>query len=245
VLDSFHRLRFLILDLKHVLAIDESACRLLLQLGTRLSEQNRSIVFSRTGHLPLLRRYMKAKLGAQFESTYQVFADNDLALEWCENKWLQQQSAGAAHVQPVALESNDLFRDLTSEELKVITDRLVHRSYREGEVVVEIGAKAEEIFLIYRGSAAITIPLANGAQRRLGVFSAGMAFGEVAMLDGAPRSAVVKAETDLECYLLKRNNFEALDSDHPRIKVTLLRNMALGLARLLRKATREVGVFDY
>ena len=245
VLDGFEPLQYLILDLKHVLAIDESACRLLFQLRTRFAAQNRFLVFSRTGHLPALRRYMKAKLGAQFENAFQAFADNDMALEWCESKWLEAQSPGSARVGSAPLESYDLFRDLTPQELEVVADRLEHRAYRQGEVIVEIGAKAREVFLIRRGSATITIPLANGAQRRLGVFSAGMAFGEVAMLDGAPRSAVVRADTDMECHLLKHEDFEALEEHHPHIKVTLLRNMALGLARLLRKVTREVGVFDF
>jgi glutaminase len=72
-----------------------------------------------------------------------------------------------------------------------------------------------------------------------------MAFGEVGMLDHAPRSAVVTAQTEVECHLLKRSDFEGLGATHPRIQSTLLRNMALGLARLLRKATREMSVFDY
>jgi glutaminase len=245
VLDSLDDLQYLTLDLKHVLAIDESACRLLFQLRARLGLQNRQMVFSRAGHLLTLRRYMKAKLGAQFESGFRAFDDSDLALEWCENSWLQAQTPGREETGPAAIESYDLFRGLTAEEIEVITGLLEHRSYRQGEVMVEIGSEAREVFLIQRGSATITIPLANGAQRRLGVFSAGMAFGEVAMLDGAPRSAVVIAETEVECHLLKQDKFEALEQTHPRIKVTLLRNMALGLARLLRKATREISVFDY
>jgi glutaminase len=112
-------------------------------------------------------------------------------------------------------------------------------------VVVDIGAEAREIFFLHRGAVSISVPLPNGGQRRLGVFSPGMAFGEVAMLDQAPRSAVVRAETEVECHLLERDDFEALEQTHPHIKVALLRNMALSLARLLRKATREVGVFDY
>ena len=95
------------------------------------------------------------------------------------------------------------------------------------------------------GAAAILLGLASGAQKRLGLFSPGMAFGEVAMLDGARRSATVLAETDVECHLLKRDAFDALGETHPRIKIVLLTNMALGLARLLRKATREFSVFDH
>jgi len=47
VLNAPASLRFLILDLKHVLAIDESACRLLYQLSLQLTSQDRTVVFSR------------------------------------------------------------------------------------------------------------------------------------------------------------------------------------------------------
>jgi glutaminase len=138
-----------------------------------------------------------------------------------------------------------LFRGLTAEEIRQVTAVLEHRSYPRNGVIVEAGAEAGEIFFLHRGSARITLALASGAQKRLGLFSPGMAFGEVAMLDGARRSATVVAETEVECHLLKRDAFDALGKTHPRIKIVLLTNMALGLARLLRKATREFSVFDY
>ncbi len=87
------------------------------------------------------------------------------------------------------------------------------------------------------------IRLADGGQKRLGVFSPGMSFGEIAMLDGAPRSACVVADTDVTCDILALEDFERLGFTHPRIKIVLLKNMALGFARLLRKANREMSLF--
>jgi glutaminase len=203
------------------------------------------MVFSRAGHLPVLRRYFRARLGPDFETGYLAFEDNDLALEWCENKWLDQRLPPLTTADATPIESYELLQGLTPQEIHIVAALFEHRSYRQDQVMVDIGAPANEVFLIHRGSASITLPLPNGTQRRLGLFSPGMCFGEVAMLDGAPRSAVVKAETDVECHLLKRNDFESLEQGHPRIKITLLRNMALGIARLLRKSTREAGVFDY
>jgi glutaminase len=67
----------------------------------------------------------------------------------------------------------------------------------------------------------------------------------MAMLDRAPRSAVVTADMEVTCELLKLDDFEALSGTHPNIKITLLKNLALGLCRKLRKANREISVFDY
>jgi CRP-like cAMP-binding protein len=110
--------------------------------------------------------------------------------------------------------------------------------------MVEIGAEANEIYFIHRGSASVGLKLSSGAQKRLGVFSPGMSFGEVGMLDRAPRSATVTAATDVECHVLTQEAFDALGETHPRIKITLLTNMAIGVARLLRKATREISIFE-
>jgi CRP-like cAMP-binding protein len=145
----------------------------------------------------------------------------------------------------VPIESYELCRGLTRDEVRLLGAVLEHRRYRQGEVMVQVGAESREIFFIHRGTAVITLEQGDGKQRRLGIFPAGMAFGEIGMLDGAPRSAVVTAETELECHLLKREDFEALGERSARIKIILLKNMALGLARLLRKATREMSVFDH
>jgi glutaminase len=245
VLESLEDLQHLVLDLKHVLALDESACRLLYQLQTQLAAHHCTLIFSRSGHLPALRRYMKAKLGARFEAEHRAFDDNDLALEWCENRWLDSRRVPSTDGAATPIEAYELLRGLGPEDLRVVAGLLEHRAFRPNDVIVDMGAEAREVFFLHRGSVSISVPLPSGAQRRLGVFAPGMAFGELAMLDQAPRSAVVRAETDVECHLLQRDDFEALERTHPHIKITLLRNMALGLARLLRKATREVGVFDY
>ncbi len=245
VLDSDEPLEFLILDLKYVMSVDESACRLLLELAAILRARGRQLVYSRAGRLSALRRYMRAKLADRFESEYRAFDDNDIALEWCEERMLNARWPARVEREARAAESYDLFRGLTPEEISQVTRVLERRSYRRGQVIVETGAEAGEIYFVQRGSATIVLQLASGAQKRLGLFSPGMAFGEVAMLDCAKRSATVVAETEVACDLLKREDFDALGATHPRIKIVLLTNMALGLARLLRKATREFSIFDY
>lgn len=245
VLDAANDLQYMVLDLKHVPGIDESACLMLYQLTLDLASRHKTLIFARSSHLPALRRFMKAKLGERFDAIYRAFDDTDVALEWCENQWLSQKlPAGTGDgARPIA--SYDLFRGLTPEEIQTVAARLESRSFRRGESLIEMGAPANEIFFIHRGCATVTLTLACGSERRLGLFSPGMAFGEVGMLDYSPRSAVVTAQTEVECHLLTRAQFDALGESHPHIQITLLRNMALNLARLLRKATREMSTFDY
>ena len=55
----------------------------------------------------------------------------------------------------------------------------------------------------------------------------------------------VETTTDVECGILKLDQFEPLAQTHPRIKIVLFTNMALGIADRLRQATRAISVFDY
>ena len=110
--------------------------------------------------------------------------------------------------------------------------------------MARIGAPSLEVFFIPSGLATVTVPVASGTQKRLGAFSAGMALGQMSFLDRAPRSAAITGETDVECDILKLDEIEPLAQAHPRIKIVLFTNMALGIADRLRKATRAMSVFD-
>jgi glutaminase len=232
-----------ILDLKHVLSINESASRLFYQLLLKLQAQAKPMLFTNLARTPQLRRYMKAKFKEQCTQSFQVFDDNDAALEWCENRLLARKveaSEPDADAGPVTYE---LLENLNSEEVEVIRSLLERRRYSPGESIVSFGAPAGELFFLARGRASVTVPQARGSHKRLATFSPGMSFGEMAMLDQAPRSAAVTADTEVECELLTMEEFERLGSAHPHIQVVLLRNLALGLSRRLRRANREMSVF--
>lgn len=245
VLGSADGLDYLVLDFQHVQTVDESACRLFHQLTARLDSLGKKVVFARANRLSALRRYMKAQFGDQFDSAYRAFDDNDLAMEWCENQWLGKHLESRTELPSAECDAYELFQGLSRDEVQIVSAVLKNRRFQKDEVIVEMGAPAEEVFFIKRGSVVIRLKMASGAQKRLGAFSAGMAFGEVGMLDGSPRTAMVVAETEVECDILTRAAFDALGESHPRIKMTILKNMALGVSKLLRKATREISVFEY
>lgn len=62
-------------------------------------------------------------------------------------------------------------------------------------------------------------------------------FGELALLDSDSRSASVYAVTDVECYVIKKNDFERLCVDDPRIGYYIIKEMAKSLSTRLRKMT--------
>jgi len=92
VLDSLSATDYLVLDLKRVLELNESACRLLYQLLLKLSDLGKAVIFTHVDRFPLLRRFMKVKLAVRYEELFRAFEDNDPALEWCENRLLESPS---------------------------------------------------------------------------------------------------------------------------------------------------------
>lgn len=231
----------LILDLKHVPEMNESAGRLLYQLLLRLRQEGRHLIFTHAAQCSSLRRYLKIKLGAEFEGSYRAFDDSDLALEWCEDIILRRH--GATPCDPShTTEDYEIFAGLSATDIKVMRSHFQRRHYRAGEVVVTAGGPADELFLVHAGRASVTITPSDHVAKRLAAFSPGMVFGEMAILDRSPRSASVVADTDLICDVLAVADFDRLDATAPQIKILILRNLAEGLSRKLRRALRENSV---
>ena len=236
---------YLIFDMRRVLGINESAARLFVQFLRQMEALGKPVLFSHDAHLPFLRRYAKAKIGGAHERVVRSFDDTDLALEWCENQILDR--ALPAHASHAGVEFSDyeLLQGLSGKELTTIGAMLQRRIYQQGETIVQFGDEAREMFFLARGSVSVSITLDSGGTKRLATFSPGMAFGEMAVLDGARRSAVVVADTDVECDLLTVEDFQRLIDSHPRIKIALLRNISLSLCRKLRKANRELSALGH
>jgi CRP-like cAMP-binding protein len=244
VLEGLNGTDYLVLDLKRVLDLNESACRLLYQLLVKLAQLGKPIIFAHVDRFPLLRRYMKVKLAARYDELFRSFEDNDPALEWCENRLLEKILSTRSVNQRVNPKDYELFADLNDDELAIVTALLKTRSYQRSEVIIHVGDEARHLFFLARGNVSVLINLPSGVPKRLATFSAGMCFGEMAVIDGAPRSALVQSDTDVECDLLALEDLTLLGKTHPSIKIKLLMNLSLGLCRKLRKANREIGILE-
>jgi len=244
LIGCFEDTQQLILDFKRVLTLNESACRLFYEMLLKLAAQDKPALFSHISHLPLLRRYLKAKLGKRFEKVFQPFDDNDHALEWCENQLLKKNLPARPLSRAIKVAQYELCEHFTAEELKIFGALLERRTFAADETIINIGDEAREMFFLARGSVSVFVPQSGDARRRLATFSAGMIFGEMALIDGAPRSAMIVADSEVECDVLSLEEFSKLASFHPVIKIKILKNLNLSLCRRLRKANRELSLFD-
>ena len=118
-----------------------------------------------------------------------------------------------------------LFSDLSEISLKVITDKMVARSYDKEKMILIEESAGETFFLISKGSVKITRMSDDGREVILAILGEGDFFGEMALLDGEGRSANVVALEDAEVLTLQRSDFLDILERFPKIAIHLLKEL--------------------
>jgi CRP-like cAMP-binding protein len=114
-----------------------------------------------------------------------------------------------------------IFEGLDRRELERIAASMKQRTFRSGDTVTTEGQGGVGFFVIEDGTAKVTV---GGEDRR--TLGSGDYFGEVALLTDSPRTATIKAETDLRCYGMTSWDFKPLVETHGSIAWKLLQAMA-------------------
>ena len=106
------------------------------------------------------------------------------------------------------------------------------RRFRRGEVIFHAGDPGDALFIIVSGEVKIAVPSESGEEAILTTLREGDVFGELALLDGAPRSATAAALVASETVVLPRDRFRELVATEPAIRDALLASLAGELRRL-------------
>ena len=124
-----------------------------------------------------------------------------------------------------ALSTVEIFADMDRRQSEQIARLLKERAFAKGETVIMEGTGGAAVFIIKSGEAAVT---RKGVH--LATLGPGEHFGEIALIDGGPRTATVSAATDLVCWGLTFWEFRPLVERNGAIAWKLLQ----ALARRLR-----------
>jgi CRP/FNR family cyclic AMP-dependent transcriptional regulator len=106
------------------------------------------------------------------------------------------------------------------------------RRFRRGEVIFHVGDPGDALFVIVSGEVKISLPSETGDEAILATLRPGDVFGELALLDGAPRSASASALTPAETVILPRDRFRELIATETGVRDALLASIAGELRRL-------------
>lgn len=129
-----------------------------------------------------------------------------------------------------------LFSSLGSGDLERLSASLQLRRYAQGEIIFHQGDVGTDLYIIRKGEVTIRLSSPDGRELSLALLGRGAAFGELALLDEAPRStdAVAREETGL--LSLNRKDFQKFLEGRPQVVPALLAE----LSRLVRRVTRTV-----
>jgi CRP-like cAMP-binding protein len=124
------------------------------------------------------------------------------------------------------------FSGLDSTSLERVGAGMRMRRFRRGEVIFHQGDPGDALFIVMTGAIKIMLPSDTGDEAILATLRPGDVFGELALLDGAPRSATATTLEATETLILPRDQFRELLATEPAIRDALLAAIAGELRRL-------------
>ncbi len=114
------------------------------------------------------------------------------------------------------------------------------RKFPPGEVIFSAGDSGNGFYIIETGRVQLSAVVANGEPRALAVCGPGDFFGEMAILDDAPRSATARAEIETEAIFLSREELLKLLETRPRLALNLVREFSNRMRTLNQKYVGEI-----
>jgi CRP/FNR family cyclic AMP-dependent transcriptional regulator len=124
-----------------------------------------------------------------------------------------------------ALRSVPLFSNVSGEDLENIAALLIERRYPKHAVVVEEGLSGDYMYVIQQGRVEVTKASDDGREKIIDFLEAGAFFGEMSLLDEAPRSASVRTLEPVTLMAVSRRDFLQLLVQSPELALSLIQEL--------------------
>jgi CRP/FNR family transcriptional regulator, cyclic AMP receptor protein len=115
------------------------------------------------------------------------------------------------------LERTRLFRGLPSATIKQISALSIRRSYSDGAIVFSQADSGDALYGVVTGKIRISASSPDGREIFLNIMEPGDTFGEIALLDGRPRTATASATASSELIVITRDHFLKLLEREPKL----------------------------
>jgi glutaminase len=226
------RPQFVIFDLHRVAAVTPAGGRLLAEEFRELGNFNVTVILSGIDRSSVQWKAISEwTAGLSNLRNYPVLDD---AIEWAEDQIVYRHGGNIYAIEMTELPEQALLAGLSAHELDQLAALGAIRTYRPREKIITSGAPATSLFFLKSGVVHVKLP--SGI--RLATITAGMAFGEMALLE-PQRSADVYADVAVTALEVLLADFERFREDNPRAGERIMRNLAQLLAdRLILANTR-------
>jgi len=227
------RPQFIIFDLRRVTAITPAGGRLLAEGFRELAAFNVTAILSGIDRASTQWQGLRERTaGLSNIRNYPLLDD---AIEWAEDQIIYRHGGNIYSNETTELSEQALLAGLSADELGQLASLGQVRTYSHGEKIIGAGEPATSMFFLKRGVVHVRLP--SGI--RLATITAGMAFGEMALLE-TYRSADIFADAAVSALEVPLADFERFRQEHPATSERIMRNLARLLADRLILANAKV-----
>lgn len=128
-----------------------------------------------------------------------------------------------------------LFRSLPERHLNRLAKRIRERDYAPGETIVQQAEAGIGLYIMVRGQARVVRKQIDGVERELDILERFDFFGELSLLDDAPRTASIIAIDEVKCLALLKLDFLEELSHEPEMAIEMLKEMANRFRQIMSK----------
>ncbi|HYP22043.1 MAG TPA: Crp/Fnr family transcriptional regulator [Actinomycetota bacterium] len=137
----------------------------------------------------------------------------------------------------------ELFAGLPPRDLEAIAARGIARTYPKGQILFYQHDPGESLYVILEGRVKAFVTSELGTELNLGIFESPAILGEVALVDGGPRSASAEVVAPAKLLVFTRTTFLSLLGEHPALVDAYLRTLGK-LIRRLQDRTEDLVFLD-
>jgi diguanylate cyclase (GGDEF)-like protein len=135
-----------------------------------------------------------------------------------------------------ALKKTMIFSGLGDPELDILISRMTRVQFEQGEIVFREGDEGDELYVILDGMINTSMLFADGTEFFIADIEKGSFFGEMAIIENAPRSATCKAAQDCDLLSLSRQDFYDIIRLYPATALKILHRMLNIMAERFKAA---------
>ncbi len=123
------------------------------------------------------------------------------------------------------IKNSIIFKDLSDNDIIQVAEVAKEAQFKEGEIIFKENSKADAFYIIKEGEVEIIKEGNAGVEEVLAVKKNQDVFGEMAVIDDLPRSASIKAKTDVVLLRLSKDIFNELLKSFSHISLEISRNI--------------------
>ncbi len=238
-LQTEDRPRSVVFDFKMVSGLDSSAVLSFARMRQLAHDHDVALCFSHMSP-PVFRQLARDVFQGSEDPVCCTFPDLDHAVEWCENRILDQLQSAGVVPNPQTLHDGLAGRLNSTDYAATLMLYLERQEVDSRHIVMRQGDPPRGLFFIESGQITIRLEREGAPPLRIRKMSAGTIVGEMGFYLNQPASATVITDLPSTLYRLSPDALSRLAREHPDVATAFHASMACFLAERLTQTTRTL-----